>query len=98
MDISGPNIRTANDEIARLTVAGALGFYTHFEVTEIFAYLAKNPKMFFNVFTILVAEERTHQEAITPEYLGNRITLKSLKGWTFGIQRSVTPVASLLQA
>lgn len=86
----------ARKEMARLTVPGVLGFYTHFEVTEVFAVPAGQSTP-VNVFTILVAEERLSAIADKPDYLSpERIKLKSLKGWVFGIKRYVKPIADLV--
>jgi len=84
-------------QIARLTASGVLGFYTHFEITEIFAY-QDGDRSPFNVFSILVAEEREPTATREPIYLGGRIKLRSLKDWTFGVQRTVRPIADVKQA
>jgi hypothetical protein len=44
------NSEIARREMARLTAPGVLGFYTHFEATEVFATLPDDP-MPVNVFT-----------------------------------------------
>ncbi len=43
------------------------------------------------------AEERQSATCPPSLYLGSRIKPKSLKGWTFGVQRHVKPVASMLE-
>jgi hypothetical protein len=94
--LNGPNVKTIADqadELTRLTAAGVLGFYTHVEVTEVFGYLKGQPPV--NVFSILVAEERLTEGAEAPKFLGDRIRLKSLKDWTYGIQRSLLPIGQL---
>ncbi len=68
--------------LASLLAPGVIGTYTHFEATEVFA--AKDGlKQVFNVFTLLVAENRQGQ-TLQPKQLLNpdRIKLKSLPGWT----------------
>ena len=42
--------------MSRLIAPGLIGFYTHFEATEIFATQGQEAP--FNVFSLLVAEER----------------------------------------
>jgi hypothetical protein len=83
---------SANAELAHLTALGVLGFYTHFEVTEVFAYRKGEAPL--NILSVLVAEERIGN-AEPPKLLGDRVRLKSLKDWTFGIQRSLRPIAEL---
>jgi hypothetical protein len=88
----------AGQEIARLTDPGVLGFYTHFEATEVFAIPA-GQSVPINVFSILVAEERPQATAKEPDYLNpQRIKLKSVKDWTFGIKRYVKPITELVPA
>jgi hypothetical protein len=84
----------ARAELARLTTPGVLGFYTHFEVTEIFAIRDGEDRP-FNIFSILVAEEHDGVAEEKPSYLGDRIRLKSLKGWMFGIQRCLRPASEV---
>lgn len=96
MAFADPDFQAFKSELAKLTAAGVLGFYTHFEVTEVFAYRDGEPPL--NVFSILVAEERIAGTDRKAEFLGDRIRLKSLKGWTFGIQRSVKRLAEIEQA
>jgi hypothetical protein len=82
-------------EIARLTAPGVLGFYTHFELTEIF-YVRKGERDAHNVFSVLVAEEREDGAQVTdPRYLGERINLKSLKDRSFGIRQSLRAISDL---
>ena len=85
----------AGEELARLIAPGVLGFFTHFEVTEVFAIPARGaPAM--NVFSIFVAEERLIEGSVEPDILNKkRIELGSLDGWSFGVKRYVKPVAEL---
>src|ERR1700722_19097403 len=76
---------------------GVLGFYTHFEVTEIFA-VRDDDRIPPNVFSILVAEEHDGVAEQKPCYLGERIRLKSLKARMFGIQRCRRSVLEITQA
>jgi len=62
------NAEIARQEIARLLAPGILGFYTHFEVTEIFATLLGRTAP-INLFTILVAEERAGDATAAPHYV-----------------------------
>jgi hypothetical protein len=84
-------------EMVRLTAPDVLGFYTHFEATEIFA-VRDGEHAPLNVFSIMVAEERAGAAETKPDYLGSRIRLKSLKGWMFGIQRFIRPISELEHA
>jgi len=82
--------------LASLLAHGVIGTYTHFKATEIFA-VEDGPKRVFNVFTILVAEAQQDQTPKPTQYLNpNRIKLKSLPGWTFGVTRYTRPIADLL--
>jgi hypothetical protein len=87
----------ARQEIARLLTPGMLGHYTHFEATEVFATAGKGSAP-FNVFSIFVAEERAPNAAETPHLLNHqqRIKVKSLPEWNFGVNRYVSPIAELL--
>jgi hypothetical protein len=86
----------ARQEMARLTAPGVLGFYTHFEATVVFAIPAGHSAP-VNVFTILVAEERLPNVSQKPDYLNpERIRLKSLRDWIFGVKRCVKPMAELI--
>lgn len=85
----------AYDELRKLTEPGVLGFYTHFEVTEIFGY-KKGDASPINIFTLFVGEDRASAFVMPPQYLGDRITLKSMPGWAFGIKRYARPVQDIL--
>jgi hypothetical protein len=88
----------ARREMTRLTAPNVLGFYTHFEATVVFAF-PPGQREPVNVFSFLVAEERLPTASEEPHYLNpDRIVLRSLKGWTFGIQRYVRPIAELVPA
>jgi hypothetical protein len=88
----------ARKEMTRLTQPGVLGFYTHFEATELFAF-PPGQREPINVFSLLVAEERLPAASEEPHYLNpERIVLRSLRDWTFGIQRYVRPIAELVPA
>jgi hypothetical protein len=87
----------ARAEIARLLTSGMLGFYTHFEATEIFA-VRDDERVPFNIFSILVAEEHEGDATKEPHFLSDRIRLNKLKGWAFGIQRCMRPIVGLLPA
>lgn len=94
MSAARPDILPAISEIARLSAPGVTGFYTHFEAVEVFAIL--HPKADpFNIFTIIVAEERPPGTENQSDYIGGRIKLKSFDGWMFGIRRSLRPLADL---
>jgi hypothetical protein len=91
----GWNSEIARQEMARLTAPGVLGFYTHFEATEVFAVLPDDPTP-VNVFTILVAEEHLSEVDEKPKYLSERIKLKSPRDWIFGITRYLKPIGDLV--
>jgi len=85
-------------ELTRLIAPGVLGFYTHFEVTEVFA-MQDGLNSVTNVFSIVVAEDRG-SEALQVSTIHNntRIKLKSLKGWSFGVARYTRSIAELVPA
>lgn len=85
------------DEIARLTKSGVLGFYTHFEVTEVVAFRERGAPP-LNVFSIFVAEDRSDVTVTSPEFLGPRIRLKQARDWTFGVFRYLRPISEVLNA
>ncbi len=92
-----PNIYSAKAEFIRLTASGVIGFHTHVEAIEVFA-IRDGQATPFNVFSIFVAEEHEDEPVVNSEYLGKRIQPKLLKGWTFGIKRTILPVATLIQS
>jgi hypothetical protein len=92
------NSEIARKEMTRLTAPTVLGFYTHFEATEVFAS-PPGQREPVNVFSFLVAEERLTGASEEPHYLNpDRISLGTLRGWTFGILRYVKPIAELVPA
>jgi hypothetical protein len=97
--VTGPewNATAAKTEAVRLTAPGVLGVYNQVEVTEVFA-AEDGHSTPLNVFSILVAEEdlNAHRE---PRYLNSeRIKLKALKGWVFGVKRYSRPVEEMVLA
>ncbi len=89
---------SARAEIGRLIVPGVLGFYRHFEVTEVVGF-TEDQASAVNVFTILVAEDRFGEVPQTAAFLNTKpICLKSIKGWSFGIMRYTRPIAELIPA
>jgi hypothetical protein len=93
MSGSNANFDIFEAELARLTPPGVIGLYTHFEIIEIFAFKKDDPTP-LNVFSIFVAEEL--EKAVGNLcFLGDRIKLKSLKDWFFGIQQYVRPISHL---
>jgi hypothetical protein len=81
-------------DVNRLAEPGVTGFHTHFEVTEIFVLFAKGGPA-YNVFTLLVAEDRTGSPDQPSKYLGDRIRLKLFKEPMFGIKRSYITIQEL---
>ena len=74
-------------EATRLTAPGLLGFYTHFEVTEVVAFPARGSAP-LNVFTLVVAEDHAKAGSEQPRFLNtSRIKLANLRDWQFGIYR-----------
>lgn len=86
--------------LKRTTAFGVLGVYTHAEVTEVVAYRDGEPKTPINVFSIAVLEARLANSSTKPAFLhGNdRIRLRSLSGWAFGVVRYVIELANLVPA
>lgn len=98
MSLRNWDSKIARREMTRLTTPDVLGFYTHFEATVVFAF-PPGQRQPVNVFILLVAEERLPTASEEPHYLNpDRIVIKSLKDWTFGIQRYVRPIADLVPA
>jgi len=91
------DIAFVRGEIERLTKDGVLGFYTHFEVTEVIASRERGAPP-LNVFSVLVAEDRSEMSATSPQFLGSRIRLKQARDWTFGVCRYLRPVSEVLNA
>jgi hypothetical protein len=87
-------------ELARLIEPSTLGYFTHFEATEVFA-LQKGQDGATNVFTLLVAEERqsTNKVDSAPRYLNSKpLRINRLPGWAFGVRRYRRPISDLLPA
>lgn len=82
-------------EIERLTKDGVLGFYTHFEVTEVFAH-QKGCAVPVNVFSLFVAEDRGSDPCYDPVFLGSHIKLKGLNNWNFGVIRYLRTISGVL--
>jgi len=79
-------------------VPGVLGFYTHFEVTEVFAVPSVGGAP-VNIFSILVAEERVAGGVEAPVLLNpDRIRPKLLNEWIFGVKRYLKPITELVPA
>lgn len=98
MSTAHGDAENAKRELARLTAPNVLGFHTHFEITEIFAIQGTNTVP-VNIFSILVAEERTAPQNQHPIYLSKKlISLKTLKGWKFGITQYIRPITELAEA
>ncbi|MEH2480202.1 hypothetical protein V1282_003559 [Nitrobacteraceae bacterium AZCC 2146] len=92
---NGHGLSRVTEEIVLLTEDGVLGFYTHFEVTEIVAFRGKGaaPR---NVFTILVAEDRKQPADSKPDFLMPRIGLQGARDWKFGVCRYLRPIADVV--
>jgi hypothetical protein len=82
------NFEPLCNRLKRLTGDGILGFYDHFEVTEIVAF-RRGEKKPINVFSLFVAQEYARSDNATKLVWLNveRIALPSLKDWTFGVAR-----------
>lgn len=98
MSIQNSSVDVVCAELARLITPGVLGFYTHYEVTEVFA-MQDGLDSVINLFSIAVAEDRGSEALQAPIILNSvRIKLKSLTGWTFGVMRYTRPIAELVPA
>jgi len=84
--------------LKRTSAFGVLGMYTHAEVTEVVGYLAAKPKTPINIFSIAVLETRKGESPSKPIFLhgDERIELKSLPGWSFGVVRYLTKLERLV--
>lgn len=83
-------------DLQTLSQPGVIGFFTHFEVTEIVAFIGSERPI--NVLTVLVAEEREEDEVGGLQWLGGRISLSRLKSMKFGVCRYQRTVADVLSA
>lgn len=93
-----PEPRSLLPELTQFLKPGILGFYTHVECTELFAN-QPNHDGTFNVFTLLVAEERSDIEAPPDCFLTPKpIRIKSLKDWSFGLRRYTLRIDTLIPA
>jgi len=99
MTASTWNVDFALTELGRLFAPGAVGFYSNFEITEVFA-IPNGSTPAVNVFTIAVAVDNGNTEPALPTYLNGQksIHLKSLKGWKFGVKRYNKGLADLSAA
>jgi hypothetical protein len=85
-------------ELGWLGSPGVIGFYTNVEVTEVVAFRPAQPPVQppVNVLAIVVAEGRTGAPDLKSRFLNTeRIKLKELPGWTFGVMRYVLPFSAL---
>ena len=101
MSRTSSNLSTLKKELEKLMEPGLLGFYSHFEVTEIFMIEVSKSKLeekkAFNIFTILVAENRSEVPLQEPVYLSKeRIITKKLKNFFFGIMRYSLPISTAI--
>lgn len=81
-------------ELGRLSASGVLGFYTDIEVTEIVAVPPGQTPV--GMLALVVAEDRTGAPELKAGFLNTeRVKLKTLPGWTFGVMRYVLPVSAL---
>lgn len=81
-------------ELDRLLSPGLLGHYKTFEVINVVAFQdgQKDP---LNVFCIAIAEERDDY-LISGRFLNaNRIRLRKLKDWSFGVMHYIKPLSEL---
>ena len=83
-------------DLRTLSQPGVIGFFTHFEVTEIVAFIGS--ELPINVLTVLVAEEREECGMGGLQWLGGRISVSGLKNMKFGICRYQRTVADVLSA
>jgi hypothetical protein len=85
--------------LLRAIPAGVLGFYTLCEVTHVVGYADEAPTVPVNVYSILVFEDRLQEAPTAPAFLNgnNRIELKSLPGWKFGVVRYTAAMPDVTQ-
>ncbi|WP_369929295.1 VPA1262 family N-terminal domain-containing protein [Xanthomonas sp. NCPPB 2632] len=78
--------------LKRMVAPGVLGFYTHVEVTEVVAFVARGTPP-VNVLTLMVAEARVEKPSDEVTFLNaSPILLRDLRDWQFGICRYVLPI------
>jgi len=97
MSTSDNDLTFVKEEIERLTKDGVLGFYTHFEVTEVVAFRDRDAPP-LNVFSIFVAEDRRNIPSTDAKFLGPRIRLKQVRDWNFGVCRYLRPISEILNS
>lgn len=75
-----------NNEIDLLLTPGALGFYDHVEVIEIFSLSPE--KEVSNIFTLMIAEELSFSTPNKEQFLTKElIHISTMKNWGFGIKK-----------
>lgn len=81
-------------ELENLLQDGIVGFFTQFELVEILAYTPKSETP-INIFTLAIAGD-DGLSVLKTGFLTERLSLRSLKGWNFGVHRQVVSVPTLL--
>ena len=96
---SGWTNSSSESWLSRAIQAGVLGFYTLCEVTHVVGYSDDAPTVPVNIFSIVVFEDRLQEAPTAPYFLNgkNRIELKSLRGWKFGVVRYTEAISNVLQ-
>lgn len=86
------------EEVNRLTRFGLIAEYDHIELNEVIA-TPKGGKP-LNVLTLAVLGEGRSEvgDAEPTEMLTGRIAVEGFKGWSFGVARTIRPVAALDEA
>ncbi len=85
-------------EFAKLCTPGVLGFYDHFEATELIGF--RKGHMPINLFSLFVGEEDglTEEDLVQTWLNTDRITVKGLTGWTFGLFRYAVSASAMQSA
>jgi len=88
----------ARAEIARLLSPGIIGFHSHLEIIQLIA-TRDSDGVAINVLTVVVAEERDGEGFKNDGFLNpDRIKVRGLVGFAFGIVRYTCPVSDLIPA
>ena len=93
------SIRELIEHFDRLAGQGTLGYFNCVEVHEIAAFKEDGPAAPLNVLSIAVLDERSGPPVESPHFLNpERIRIRALPGWYFGIFRYLVSLNDLRRA
>lgn len=92
------NSKASIEQMEQMICPGTLGFYGQVEVTEILGF-SPNERQPTNLLTLLVAEERPLPTRAKPGFINDeRIQIRGLQDWRFGVWRHYLPIDRLVPA